>query len=82
MTSMEGIYRNGKIELSQLPTNINDETRVIVTFIESNDIELSDYGINRLQAEALRSKLGSFADDWNSPEMSIYDNYDAAKSEY
>lgn len=82
MTSMEGIYRNGKIEFPQLPTNINDETRVIVTFIESNDIELSDYGIERLQAEALRANLGSFADDWNSPEMSIYDNYDAAKSKH
>ncbi|WP_200892231.1 hypothetical protein [Aliterella atlantica] len=77
MTSTEGIYRNGKIELSQLPTNINDKTRVIVTFIESNDIELSAYGIDRLQAESLRANLGSFADDWNSPEMSIYDNYDS-----
>lgn len=78
---MEGIYRNGRIELG-LPINIKDETRVIVTFIDSNDIELSDCGIDRLQAEALRANLATFADDWNSPEMSIYDNYDAAKSKH
>ncbi|MHC5933111.1 hypothetical protein [Nostoc sp.] len=28
----------------------------------------------------LRSHLATFADDWHSPEMSIYDNYDAAKT--
>ena len=81
MTSVEGTYRNGRIEL-RLPINIEDETRVIVTFIDSNDIELSDCGIDRLQAEALRANLATFADDWNSPEMSIYDNYDAAKSKH
>lgn len=82
MTSVEGTYRNGKIELGQLPINIKDETRVIVTFIDSNDIELSNCGIDRLQAEALRANLATFADDWNSPEMSIYDNYDVAKSKH
>ena len=28
----------------------------------------------------MRARLASFAKDWESPEMSVYDNYDAAKA--
>jgi hypothetical protein len=28
----------------------------------------------------LRAKLGRFAEEWDSPEMSIYDDYDASKA--
>lgn len=80
LTSVEGIYRNGRIELAELPANVPEETRAIVTFIEPKGIDLSDYGIDQTQAETLRASLATFAEDWNSPEMSIYDNYDAAKS--
>jgi hypothetical protein len=44
------------------------------------DIDLESHGIDREQAKALRASLASFSDDWDSPEMSIYDNYDAAKA--
>jgi hypothetical protein len=27
----------------------------------------------------LRSSLFTFAEEWDSPEMSVYDNYDAVK---
>jgi hypothetical protein len=40
---------------------------------------LESQGIDREQAKALRSSLATFSDDWGSPEMSVYDNYDAAK---
>lgn len=82
LTRVEGIYRNGRIELAQLPANIPEETKAIVTFIEPEEegIELSAYGIDETQAEALQANLATFAEDWNSPEMSIYDHYDAAKS--
>jgi len=80
LTRIEGIYRNGRIELAQLPVNIPEEAKAIVTFIESEEIDLGTYGIDETQAESLRDNLASFAEDWNSPEMSIYDNYDAAKS--
>ncbi|KYC41233.1 hypothetical protein WA1_03470 [Scytonema hofmannii PCC 7110] len=43
-------------------------------------IDLQSQGIDRAQAEVLRANLKIFADDWNSPEMSIYDNYDAVKA--
>jgi hypothetical protein len=82
LTRVEGIYRNGRIELAQLPANVPEETRAIVTFIEleKKGVNLSNYGIDETQAESLRANLATFAEDWNSPEMSIYDNYDAAKS--
>ncbi|MEH2246409.1 hypothetical protein [Nostoc sp.] len=80
LTSVEGTYRNGRMELTEQPTDVDEGTRVIVTFIRSDDIDLASQGINEAQAEILRSHLATFADDWDSPEMSIYDNYDAAKT--
>jgi hypothetical protein len=80
--SVEGVYRQGRVELTQLPDNIPDETRVIVTFVQPNQIDLRSCGINQAQASVLRANLFTFADDWNSPEMSIYDNYDVAKADF
>jgi hypothetical protein len=80
LTSVQGVYRKGKIELEQKPENVSDETRVIVTFLDSSPVNLRKRGISKAQAKALRAQLESFAEDWDSPEMSEYDNYDAAKS--
>ena len=78
--SVEGVYRNGKIELTELPGEVRDDTRVIVTFLETSDIDLQERGIDEAQAAALRAQLGSFAEEWDSPNMALYDNYDAAKA--
>ena len=80
LTSIPGIYRRGKIELAQHPRDVRDETRVIVTFLEHDAIDLRARGIGESQAVELRARLAVFAEDWDSPEMSIYDDYDAAKS--
>ena len=80
LKSVEGVYRDGKIELSELPGDVRDETRVIVTFLEKGHIDLSARGIDEAQAAELRAQLGCFAEEWNSPEMDLYDNYDAAKA--
>ena len=77
---LEGVYRDGKIELTELPGDVQDETRVIVTFLETNPIDLQARGINETQAAELRAQLGTFAEEWDSPEMEPYDNYDAAKA--
>ena len=79
LTSFEGLYRNGQIKILDLPTGIPDGTRVIVTFLKTNDIDLESLGINKTEAQILRSSLVTFAEEWDSPEMSIYDNYDVAK---
>ena len=80
LTTIEGVDRDGRVELKSLPSNVAEEAKVIVTFIDA-DVDLAAHGIDRSQAEILRNNLATFADDWNSPEMSIYDNYDAAKSQ-
>ncbi len=73
LTSVEGVYRHGKIELGKLPANVRDETRVIVTFLEPGPIDLRARGIDEAQAAELRARLASFAEEWDSPEMDIYD---------
>ncbi len=78
--SVEGVYRNGKIELSVPVTGVSDETRVIVTFMEPKYVDLLERGINESDASNLRARLTSFAQDWDSPQMDIYDDYEHAKS--
>ena len=80
LTSVQGVYRKGKIELTQKPRNVSDETRVIVTFLDSGTMDLRKRGISKAQAKTLRAQLSTFAEDWESPEMNAYDNYDTAKS--
>jgi hypothetical protein len=79
LTSVEGVYRDGKIELSEPPGDeVREEMRVIVTFVEPRDgVALPMRGIDQVQAEKLRESLSTFAEDWESPEMEVYDDYDA-----
>ena len=81
LTTCEGVYRGGKIELAEQPNHVRDETRVIVTFLESCTVDLRAHGIDEASALELRSRLAMFAEDWDSPEMSLYDNYDAVKAD-
>jgi len=80
LTTIEGVYRRGKIELAEMPHDVNEGTPVIVTFLPARSIDLQARGIDEAQAADLRARLATFAEDWESPEMSIYDNYDAAKA--
>ncbi|MBI4547215.1 MAG: hypothetical protein HY707_04490 [Ignavibacteriae bacterium] len=80
LTSIQGIYRNGKIELVEMPPHLHGETQVIVTFLSPKALNLRDYGIDEAQASKLRDQLTSFTAGWNNSEMDAYDNYDAAKA--
>ena len=77
--SVEGIYRGGKVELAEPVTDVQDETRVIVTFLGPGAIDLRERGISEGQAADMRARLARFAEDWESPEMDVYDDYDNAK---
>lgn len=80
LTAIQGIYRDGKIQLTETPRNVSDNTPVIVTFLTPGKIDLSVRGIDEAQAADLRTRLTTFAEEWDSPEMDVYDNYDAAKT--
>jgi len=58
-----------------------DGTTVRVEPINGNEAgseDLRSRGIGRTRAAELRTRLGAFAEDWDSPEMDVYNNYDAA----
>ncbi len=84
LQTVEGIYRNGRVELLESPS-ASEGVRVIVTFLDvpedlnhSTDgsvssVDLARRGISSEQAADLRSRLQSFAEDWERPEMDVYD---------
>jgi hypothetical protein len=73
MKSVEGIFRNGKIELLE-PAPQTEEGRVVVTFLSAKvPVDLRQRGISEAQAAELRGRLRSFAGDWDRPEMDVYD---------
>lgn len=73
LTTVEGIYRNGHVDLAKKPDGVCSEVRVLVTFLESAGIDLRQVGMNEAQAADLRARLSTFAQDWDSSEMDIYD---------
>lgn len=72
MLTIEGTYKDGKVELAEKPAQVT-QSRVLVTFLESNGIDLGARGINETQAAELRARLKTFAEDWDRPEAAIYD---------
>lgn len=80
LQSIEGIYRDGTIELSETPAEIK-ESRVIITFLNENgekkstkgNINLAERGISKEDAAKQRAAFATFAEDWERPEMDIYD---------
>jgi hypothetical protein len=71
--SVEGIYRNGKVELME-PLAEAEGSRVIVTWVHPAErVDLRERGIDEPQAADLRRRLAQFAEDWDRPEMAAYD---------
>ena len=74
MKSVEGIYRNGKVELVE-PLTEAEGSRVIVTWIHpAEPVNLPERGIDARHAADLRHRLAAFAEDWDRPEMAAYDD--------
>jgi hypothetical protein len=73
LKSIEGIFRNGKVELLE-PAPAAGESRVLVTFLENGrPVNLAERGIDQKQAADLRRRLGAISEDWERPDMDIYD---------
>lgn len=81
LKTVSGIYDKGQIIIEQYPDNIKEGTQVIVTFLETQNIDLKSRGINQEEAQNIRENLAVFADDWNGEEMNIYDNYEQYKND-
>ncbi len=78
MLTVEGVYQNGKVELLESVEDVQ-QSKVLVTFINSPDLELTSLGIDQAEAVVLRHKFATF-EDWNDTEMDIYNDYDNAKA--
>jgi hypothetical protein len=77
-TSVEGLYRNGRVELLE-PVAEADGTRVIVTWVRSSSaVNPRERGIDEAHAADLRRRLTAFAEDWDRPEMAVYDELPAS----
>lgn len=79
--TLEGIYRDGKIELLEVPAAMAENTRVLITFLPapSGPIDLAQREITPAQAADLRARLRSVAEDWDRPEMDAYDHYETVQ---
>jgi hypothetical protein len=76
LKSVEGIYRDGKVELLETPEAAT-EARVIVTFLpKQGTIDLRARGISEEEAAELRWRFQAFEEDWNAPGMEAYDDYE------
>ena len=47
--------------------------KLVELTVESSSVALHDHGISESQAADLRSRLKTFAEDWERPEAAIYD---------
>ena len=72
MLTIEGTYKNGQVTLTETPAEVG-ESKVLVTFLEIKEINLPERGIGKAQAAELKAKLSTMAEDWNKPEMDVYD---------
>jgi mRNA interferase MazF len=57
LKTVEGIYRQGKIELTDPPADVEDNTPVIVTFLGSGIADSQSDHVNLAHAADLRSRL-------------------------
>ena len=76
--TVEGIFRNGKVELLEEPQNI-DEARVIVTFLPGVSGPAAGAPFTPEEIADLRGKLEAWVEDWNAPGMEAYDDYQAQR---
>jgi hypothetical protein len=72
LKSVRGVCRAGQVELLEPPPE-GAEGPVIVTFLATHPVSLAERGIDEQQAAGLRHRLAAFAEDWDRPEMDVYD---------
>jgi len=75
LQSIEGVYRDGKVELLEKPPEVN-EARVIVTFLPAGKTPPKPPAFTPHELAELRNKFAAWEEDWNAPGMEAYDDLD------
>ena len=76
--SVEGIFRNGKVELLEEPKDVQ-EARVIVTFLPAAMGPQGGPAFTTEEVADLRGKLAAWEEDWSAPGMEAYDDYETRR---
>jgi hypothetical protein len=76
--TVEGVFRNGKVELLEAPENIHD-SRVLVTFLPETIRPAGGPSCSGEEVADLRGKLAAWEEDWNAPGMEEYDAYETRR---
>ncbi len=79
-TTVQSVYQDGVVRLVESTAEAQAGAPVLVTFLSARGVDLRERWIGVEEAAELRARLSAFAEDWDGPEMSVYDNYHAAKS--
>jgi len=66
--------------LAERQNDVGEDVPVLVTFLESHRLDLRAHGVYEAHAAELRTRLSTFAADWDGAEMDIYDDYDNARA--
>ena len=72
LQSVEAVYRDGKIEFLEKPPEVK-ESRVIVTFLGNGPAKPHPPQFTPEELADLRNKFAAWEEDWQRPEMNIYD---------
>jgi len=72
LKAVEGIYRDGKVELLETPPDV-EEARVVVTFLTPGNRNSTPPEFTLEELAELRWKLAAWEEDWNAPGMEVYD---------
>jgi hypothetical protein len=73
LTSIEGIHRDGKVELKERPVDVT-EARVIVTFLPADPGRRQPPALTPEELAEQRGRFASWEEDWNAPGMEAYDD--------
>ncbi len=73
LTPIRGIYRDGKVEFLEAVPAVKEAEVIVIFLSPSGSVDLPSSGIGETQASDLRRRLRTFAEDWERPEMDVYD---------
>ena len=78
--TVEGVFHGGKVDLLETPQDMVGDVPVIVTFMDdAGGIDLREREIDLPHAADLRGRLSAFVEDWQAPDMDVYDERYARK---
>jgi hypothetical protein len=56
LLTVEGVYKDGRVELTERPAHVGESARVLVTFLPANGERETPAADERLEREALRQQ--------------------------